>query len=198
MLYLCLRVCVHAYIQCICCMCLLDSHGGVDSTVEQGQRSGNTAASFFLNWYVLFARGESDKHVQHCVEEKSGANFETHLISIFCTYFTFSDECRVNRWELSVPFKDTLLLNDSSKCWGRVGERIVSLATSPEAGLIRLRRSEDARSVAVNTAYFLSALEGCSSPTDAKCKMITLSILVTMTAALKRSGIVMFFTPSVY
>lgn len=74
-------VCMHIYTY-ICCMCLLDSHGGVDSTVEQGQRSGNTAASFFLNWYVLFARGESDKHVQNCVEEKSGANFETHLISI--------------------------------------------------------------------------------------------------------------------
>lgn len=44
----------------------------------------------FLNGDVLFARGESDKHVQHHDEARSGNNFEQHLISISCIYSSFS------------------------------------------------------------------------------------------------------------
>lgn len=87
---------------------------------------------------------------------------------------------------------DTLIYR--SYCWGRTSERIVSLTTRPEAGLIEMFRNGDKRSVAVNTAHFLSTLEGCSSATDAKQKAITLSTLVIMTAAIRTSS----FTPSMY
>lgn len=83
-----------------------------------------------------------------------------------------------------------LLLMDSSSCWGRTGDRILSLTTRPEATLIDMWCLGDKRSVAVNTAHFLSALQGCSSPTDTKCEAITLSTPVKMTAALMLSGIV--------
>ena len=77
---------------------------------------------------------------------------------------------------------------DSSYCWGETGDRIISLTTGPEAALIDMWCFGDKRSVAINTAHFLSALQDCSSPTDAKCKVITLSTLVKMTIMITRNS----------
>lgn len=106
----------------------------------------------------VFARGESDKHVQHCREERSGANFEEYLISIFCTYSSFSQHSyRITSVEWAdenlvscsrTLWLDALLLMDSSYCQSWTSDRLVSLTTRPEAGLIDMWCSGDKSSVA--------------------------------------------------
>lgn len=56
---------------------------------------------YFLNGDVVFARGESDNHVQNRREERSGAIFEENLISISCTYSSYgwrSDRATSVEW----------------------------------------------------------------------------------------------------
>lgn len=160
-----------------------------------------------LNSDAVFARGEPDKHVQNHREERSGANFEEHLIYISCTYLSYSwhsDRVTSVEWadknEVSYSrtiWQDMLLLMDSSYCRGRTGDRIVFLTTRPKVGLIDMLCPGDKRSVAINTAHFLSALQGCSHPTDAKWEAISLFTLVKMTDASMLSQIVSF-TLSLY
>lgn len=92
-IYLCLRACAHAYTHCICL------HVSIKNVMVAWLRmiallSRDKALGIFqflfLNGDVLFARGESDKHVQHRDEARSGNNFEQHLISISCIYSSFS------------------------------------------------------------------------------------------------------------
>lgn len=87
---MCLRVCVHPCIQYIW-LCVSTENVIVAWWRRIAPVSGDQVLGILcLNRDVLFARGKSDKHVQHCGEERSGANFEEHVISISPIYMSFS------------------------------------------------------------------------------------------------------------